>query len=130
MVLSTHILSEITATCQKALVIRQGRVVAFDDRRGWPRSTSSGPRHLPRRDLRQALRELAPQQGKEPHMRNTFAIARKELSIYFTTPTAYAMFAGHDLHRRHDVPGQALGCFQQISMQFMSFQPAADAGAA
>ena len=27
-------------------------------------------------------------------MRNTFAIARKELSIYFTTPTAYAMFGG------------------------------------
>ncbi len=30
-VLSTHILSEITAVCQKALVIRQGKVVAFDD---------------------------------------------------------------------------------------------------
>ena len=30
-VLSTHILSEITATCQKALVIRQGKIVAFDD---------------------------------------------------------------------------------------------------
>ena len=30
-ILSTHILSEITATCQKALVIRQGKVVAFDD---------------------------------------------------------------------------------------------------
>jgi ABC-2 type transport system ATP-binding protein len=33
-VLSTHILSEITATCQKALVIRQGKVVAFDDLAG------------------------------------------------------------------------------------------------
>jgi ABC-2 type transport system ATP-binding protein len=30
-ILSTHILSEITATCQKVLVIRQGKVVAFDD---------------------------------------------------------------------------------------------------
>jgi ABC-2 type transport system ATP-binding protein len=30
-ILSTHILSEITATCQKVLVIRQGRVVAFDE---------------------------------------------------------------------------------------------------
>jgi ABC-2 type transport system ATP-binding protein len=30
-VLSTHILSEITATCQKVLVIRQGKVVAFDE---------------------------------------------------------------------------------------------------
>ena len=37
-VLSTHILSEITATCQKALVIRQGRVVAFDDLEGLARS--------------------------------------------------------------------------------------------
>jgi ABC-2 type transport system ATP-binding protein len=33
-VLSTHILSEITATCQKALVIRQGKVVAFDSLEG------------------------------------------------------------------------------------------------
>jgi ABC-2 type transport system ATP-binding protein len=30
-ILSTHILSEITATCQKVLVIRQGKVVAFDE---------------------------------------------------------------------------------------------------
>jgi ABC-2 type transport system ATP-binding protein len=30
-VLSTHILSEITATCQRVLIIRQGRVVACDD---------------------------------------------------------------------------------------------------
>jgi ABC-2 type transport system ATP-binding protein len=37
-VLSTHILSEITATCQKALVIRQGRVVAFDDLESLARS--------------------------------------------------------------------------------------------
>ncbi len=30
-ILSTHILSEITATCQRVLVIRQGKVVACDD---------------------------------------------------------------------------------------------------
>jgi ABC-2 type transport system ATP-binding protein len=30
-VLSTHILSEITATCQRVLIIRQGKVVACDD---------------------------------------------------------------------------------------------------
>ena len=30
-VLSTHILSEVTATCQKALIIARGRVVAYDD---------------------------------------------------------------------------------------------------
>jgi len=54
-------------------------------------------------------------------MRNTFAIARKELSIYFTTPTAYAMFGGMVF-----ICGMmflaALGYFQQISVQYMSFQ--------
>lgn len=54
-------------------------------------------------------------------MRNTLAIARKELSIYFTTPTAYAMFGGMTF-----ICGlmflAALGYFQQVSVQFMSFQ--------
>ena len=33
-ILSTHILSEITATCQQVLIIRQGKVVACDDLQG------------------------------------------------------------------------------------------------
>jgi ABC-2 type transport system ATP-binding protein len=33
-ILSTHILSEITATCQRVLIIRQGKVVACDDLQG------------------------------------------------------------------------------------------------
>jgi ABC-2 type transport system ATP-binding protein len=33
-VLSTHILPEVTATCQKALIISQGRVVAYDTLEG------------------------------------------------------------------------------------------------
>jgi ABC-2 type transport system ATP-binding protein len=33
-ILSTHILSEITATCQRVLIIRQGKVVACDDLEG------------------------------------------------------------------------------------------------
>ena len=54
-------------------------------------------------------------------MRNTLAIARKELSIYFTTPIAYAMFGGMTF-----IAGMmflaALGYFQQVSVQFMSFR--------
>jgi ABC-2 type transport system ATP-binding protein len=30
-ILSTHILSEVTATCQKVLIIAGGKVVAYDD---------------------------------------------------------------------------------------------------
>jgi ABC-2 type transport system ATP-binding protein len=45
-VLSTHILSEITATCQKALVIRQGRVVAFDDLESLARSHQQQDRQI------------------------------------------------------------------------------------
>jgi ABC-2 type transport system ATP-binding protein len=30
-ILSTHILSEVTATCQKVLIIASGKVVAYDD---------------------------------------------------------------------------------------------------
>ena len=54
-------------------------------------------------------------------MRNAVAIARKELSIYFTTPTAYAVFCGMTF-----IAGMmflaALGYFQRMSMQFLSFQ--------
>jgi ABC-2 type transport system permease protein len=54
-------------------------------------------------------------------MRNALAIARKELSIYFTTPTAYAVFGGMTF-----IAGMmflaALGYFQSLTMQFMSFQ--------
>ncbi len=54
-------------------------------------------------------------------MHNTFAIARKELSIYFTTPIAYAMFGGMTF-----IAGMmflaALGYFQQLSIQFMSYR--------
>ena len=54
-------------------------------------------------------------------MRNTLAIARKELSIYFTTPTAYAVYCGMCF-----IAGMmflaALGYFQKMSMQFLSFQ--------
>jgi ABC-2 type transport system ATP-binding protein len=37
-VLSTHILPEVTATCQKALIISQGRVVAYDSLDGLQRA--------------------------------------------------------------------------------------------
>jgi ABC-2 type transport system ATP-binding protein len=37
-VLSTHILPEVTATCQKALIIAQGRVVAYDTLEGLQRA--------------------------------------------------------------------------------------------
>jgi ABC-2 type transport system permease protein len=54
-------------------------------------------------------------------MRNTLAISRKELSIYFTTPIAYAMFGGMTF-----IAGMmflaALGYFQQLSGQFMSYR--------
>ncbi len=54
-------------------------------------------------------------------MRNALAIAKKELSIYFTTPTAYAVFCGMTF-----IAGMmflaALGYFQRMSMQFLSFQ--------
>ena len=30
-ILSTHILPEVTATCQKVLIIRNGKIVAHDD---------------------------------------------------------------------------------------------------
>jgi ABC-2 type transport system permease protein len=54
-------------------------------------------------------------------MRNILAIARKELSIYFTTPTAYAVYCGMCF-----IAGMmflaALGYFQKMSMQFLSFQ--------
>ena len=30
-ILSTHVLSEVTKTCQKALIIKQGKMVAYDD---------------------------------------------------------------------------------------------------
>ena len=54
-------------------------------------------------------------------MRNSLAIARKELSIYFTTPTAYAVFCGMTF-----IAGMmflaALGYFQSMSLQFLSYQ--------
>jgi ABC-2 type transport system permease protein len=54
-------------------------------------------------------------------MRNALAIARKELSIYFTTPTAYAVFGGMTF-----IAGMmflaALGYFQSLTLQFMTFQ--------
>ncbi|MHB1844271.1 MAG: ABC transporter permease [Deltaproteobacteria bacterium] len=54
-------------------------------------------------------------------MRNAFIIARKELSIYFTTPTAYAVFCGMTF-----IAGMmflaALGYFQSMSLQFLSYQ--------
>ncbi len=54
-------------------------------------------------------------------MRNALAIARKELSIYFTTPTAYAVFCGMTF-----IAGMmflaALGYFQSMSLQFLSYQ--------
>jgi ABC-2 type transport system permease protein len=54
-------------------------------------------------------------------MRNALAIAKKELSIYFTTPTAYAVFCGMTF-----IAGMmflaALGYFQKMSLQFLSFQ--------
>jgi ABC-2 type transport system permease protein len=54
-------------------------------------------------------------------MRSILAIARKELSIYFTTPTAYAVFGGMSF-----IAGMmflsALGYFQTMSMQFLTFQ--------
>jgi ABC-2 type transport system permease protein len=54
-------------------------------------------------------------------MHNALAIARKELSIYFTTPTAYAVFGGMTF-----IAGlmflAALGYFQSLTMQFMTFQ--------
>jgi ABC-2 type transport system ATP-binding protein len=37
-VLSTHILPEVTAICQKALIIAQGRVVAYDTLEGLQRA--------------------------------------------------------------------------------------------
>jgi len=39
-VLSTHILPEVTATCQKALIIAQGRVVAYDTLEGLQRANA------------------------------------------------------------------------------------------
>ncbi len=54
-------------------------------------------------------------------MHNALAIARKELSIYFTTPTAYAVFGGMTF-----IAGMmflaALGYFQTLTLQFMSYQ--------
>jgi ABC-2 type transport system ATP-binding protein len=40
-VLSTHILPEVTAICQKALIISQGRVVAYDTLEGLQRAHAS-----------------------------------------------------------------------------------------
>jgi ABC-2 type transport system ATP-binding protein len=40
-VLSTHILPEVTAICQKALIIAQGRVVAYDTLEGLQRAHAS-----------------------------------------------------------------------------------------
>ncbi len=45
-VLSTHILSEITATCQRVLIIRQGKVVACDDLAGLAKKHQDGTHEL------------------------------------------------------------------------------------
>ncbi len=45
-ILSTHILSEITATCQRVLIIRQGKVVACDDLHALARKHQDQSREL------------------------------------------------------------------------------------
>ena len=45
-ILSTHILSEITATCQRVLIIRQGKVVACDDLAGLAKKHQDQNREL------------------------------------------------------------------------------------
>ncbi len=45
-ILSTHILSEITATCQRVLIIRQGKVVACDDLGGLAKKSQEPNREL------------------------------------------------------------------------------------
>ncbi|MHB1844270.1 MAG: ABC transporter ATP-binding protein [Deltaproteobacteria bacterium] len=45
-ILSTHILSEITATCQRVLIIRQGKVVACDDLAGLSKKYQEPNREL------------------------------------------------------------------------------------
>jgi ABC-2 type transport system permease protein len=54
-------------------------------------------------------------------MRNTLTIARKELSIYFTTPVAYALLGGMTF-----IAGMmfiaALRNFQQLSLRFITMQ--------
>ena len=45
-ILSTHILSEITATCQRVLILRQGKVVACDDLQALAKKYQAADREL------------------------------------------------------------------------------------
>ena len=79
-------------TCEKVLIINQGRMVAFDEIRNLAHALGQADQTLARGDLHQAHRRRLTPQGSTTRMRNALAIARKELCIYFTTPWAYVVF--------------------------------------
>ena len=80
-------------TCEKVLIINQGKMVAYDEIEKLAPAARPGRARLARRDLHQAHRRLTAT-PEDSTMRNALAIARKELSIYFTTPWAYVGLHG------------------------------------
>jgi len=100
-ILSTHILPEVVATCQRVLMIAQGKIVAATR---WP--ACKRPRRRRYRRWSDGSRSLASKRSSSSsprpdrhRMKNAIAIAKKELNIYLATPIAYVMFTLFVRHR-------------------------------